>query len=135
MADPLTAAVEELVSMGIPRTKAEARVRDLYPTEAIQVDKAADRRASVLEKDEQRAIRKMAIAVGFKVYWLSQAKASGQTPGLADLWIAHPARQLAAWWEKHRPRFAPGTRSESMKGLRRCAERPALGFTWNTTRR
>ena len=58
-----------------------------------------DRKA---EKEEQRAIRKMAIAVGFKVYWLSQAEHSGQTPGLGDLWIVHVGRSLAGWWETKR---------------------------------
>ena len=102
MADPLTAAVEELVSMGIPRIKAEARVRDIYPTEAIQVDKAAERRASVLEKDEQLVITKMARAIGCTVRSTSQARAAKVSPGIPDLWISHRERCFAGWFEVKR---------------------------------
>ena len=51
----------------------------------------------VSEQEEQRRIRRDAIASGGKVYWLSQARKTGQTPGLPDLWIAFPT--LGMWWE------------------------------------
>lgn len=61
------------------------------------------KRADVLEKEEQRVIVCMARAIGFHVYSLSQARSSKQTPGLPDLWLAHPARGFAGWWEAKRP--------------------------------
>jgi hypothetical protein len=34
------------------------------------------------------------------VYWLSQSRKTGQTPGLGDLWWFGPeGTQLAGWWE------------------------------------
>jgi hypothetical protein len=68
-----------------------------YPAAAAAESVIETKRANVLEKEEQR------------VYWLSQAERSGQTPGLGDLWLAHPARRLATWWETKRQ--LGGTRS------------------------
>lgn len=96
------AMVSELVGLGFPLHAAEAKARSTYPETAQELDIATKRRANILEKDEQRAIRKMAITVGFKVYWLSQAERSGQTPGLGDLWLVHVTRKLATWWETKR---------------------------------
>lgn len=69
------------------------------------------RRADLLEKEEQRAIRKMAIAIGFHVYWMSQARSTGQTKGVGDLWLAHRGRRFCAWWEAKRQKG--GTRSSA----------------------
>jgi hypothetical protein len=51
----------------------------------------------ISEAEEQRRIRRTAIDLGAKVYWLSQARKTGQTPGLPDLWLAFPA--FGMWWE------------------------------------
>lgn len=51
----------------------------------------------ISEKEEQRRIRRAAMEHGGKVYWLSQARKTGQTPGIPDLWIAFPA--FGMWWE------------------------------------
>ena len=56
---------------------------------------AADRPIS--EAEEQRRIRRSAIERGAKVYWLSQARKTGQTPGIPDLWLAFPS--FGMWWE------------------------------------
>ena len=71
---------------------------ELLAQQAAEIERSKD----VAEKDEQRAIRKMAIALGFRVYWLSQARATKQTPGMPDLWLAHQERGLAGWWETKR---------------------------------
>lgn len=96
------AMVSELVGLGFPLSAAEAKARATYPETAQALDVAVVKRANVLEKDEQRIVRKMALAVGFKVYWLSQARDSKQTPGLPDLWLACEATGLCAWWETKR---------------------------------
>jgi hypothetical protein len=63
------------------------------------VKQAVERASPPLsEAEEQRRIRRDAIALGARVYWLSQARKTGQTAGLADLWIVWPGR-LGLWWE------------------------------------
>lgn len=97
------AMVESMTRQGVPREKAVARARELYPHVATQLDAEVERKAHVLEKAEQRAVWKMAKAVGFDVYSLSQARAAKQTPGLPDLWMYRHARSpLAFWWETKR---------------------------------
>ena len=56
----------------------------------------------MLEKAEQHAIWKMARALGWKVYTLSQPRATKQTPGLPDLWLTATACGFAGWWETKR---------------------------------
>ncbi|MEO7457070.1 MAG: hypothetical protein ABIY52_12480 [Gemmatimonadaceae bacterium] len=72
------------------------------PEEIAAAVEQLERDARVHEKEEQRAIRKMAIAIGFRVYWLSQARETKQTPGIPDLWLSLEAIGFAAWWETKR---------------------------------
>lgn len=94
--------VEQLTAIGVPRDKAEARARAEYPELAAALDRNAQRREDILEKEEQRIIMNMARAIGFKVYNLSQPRASKQTPGIGDLWMSKKARSFAGWWETKR---------------------------------
>jgi hypothetical protein len=86
------------------RRRAEAAIglTAFTPATSTPVTDIATARENALEKVEQNAIRKMAIGIGFTVYWLSQARRTGQTPGLADLWLAHRGRGFCAWWESKR---------------------------------
>jgi hypothetical protein len=52
----------------------------------------------ISEAEEQRRIRRTALERGaLKVYWMSQARKTQQTPGVPDLWIAFPT--FGMWWE------------------------------------
>lgn len=93
---------ELLKHAGVVAHAAQAAALRKYPGAVAALAAVESKRANILEKDEQRAIQKMAIAVGFKVYWLSQAERSGQTPGLGDLWMVHVGRSVAGWWESKR---------------------------------
>ena len=54
-----------------------------------------------LEKAEQLEVQKVFRAFGARVYWLSQARAAKQTPGLGDLFVIFPAL-VSFWWESKR---------------------------------
>lgn len=61
-----------------------------------------------LERDTQKAIVKLFEAVGCIVYRTSQGyrRDSGgtrMTPGIPDLWVICPRRQVAWWFEVKRP--------------------------------
>jgi hypothetical protein len=94
--------VDQLTAVGVPRDRAERRIREMHPGLDTAVPRQQERAAEALEKDEQREIRKLLVSFGFRVYWLSQAKQSGQTPGLADLWSVHERLPIAFWWETKR---------------------------------
>lgn len=94
--------VATLVDAGVPREKAEARARELYPDVAAKLDAIVVRNANVLERREQQVVWQMGTAVGLKGYWLSQVRDSKQTPGLPDLWWADVTRWLCFWWETKR---------------------------------
>lgn len=64
---------------------------------------AGDADPDEVEKVTQAKVVKRFRAFGFKVYNLSQARRTKQTPGLSDLWITHRRRGLALWWETKRP--------------------------------
>lgn len=117
--------VEQLVGVGVPRDKAEAQAIALHPDAFHVLARAEVKRADVLEKAEQAAITKMAKAAGMTVYSLSQARASKQTPGLPDLWLAHPGRSFAGWFEVKRQ--CGGVPSEAQ--LRFRLEALAAGVT------
>lgn len=59
---------------------------------------------AVLEKQEQAEIRKLLIAYGFRVYNLSQSRASKIGIGIPDLWFAHTKLPIAGWCEVKRQR-------------------------------
>lgn len=98
----------------VPREKAEAEARRQLGAPAIAPDPDAERNARILEKTEQLEIVKLFRAHGCKVYSLSQARASKQSPGLPDLWVTKAwtvtpiagglphRRHLAFWWETKR---------------------------------
>lgn len=94
------AIVAQLLELGIPREKAEARAREACGLPDPAPTPEADPR--VLEKKEQHEIIKRLRVCRFKVYSLSQARASKQTPGLPDLWCAHETLPIAFWWESKR---------------------------------
>jgi hypothetical protein len=98
---PYEAMVEALVRMNVPREKAEARARAAHGMPAPGAEPDA-KDAAVLEKTEQWEIVKRAKAFRFEVWWLSQARAAKQTPGLPDLWLAHRDLPIATWWETKR---------------------------------
>lgn len=107
------AMVEALTRQGVPRPLAERRARQEHGLPAEQPSPlstaAPERRDDILEKDEQREIRKLFLVFGFKVYWLSQARKTGQTKGLPDLWCIHPDHvdvhhRVGLWWETKRQR-------------------------------
>jgi hypothetical protein len=54
-----------------------------------------------LEKAEQLEVTKIFRAFGGRVYSLSQARASKQTPGLGDLFVVLP-ELVSFWWETKR---------------------------------
>lgn len=103
MTSPYDAMVAQLTALGIPRPKAEARARaECDPAPDLALEDQQARELDAQEKDEQREIRKLLTSFGFRVFWLSQARRSGQTPGLADLWCVHERLPIAFWWETKR---------------------------------
>lgn len=100
------ATIRLLESRRVPHEKAVARARELYPEEAARRDAEIQRNARILETREQLRIKQMWMVVKGDVYALSQARASKQTPGLADLFLTRDALgdvpALAFWWETKR---------------------------------
>jgi hypothetical protein len=68
-----------------------------------------------LEKSVQHEVRQLYEQAGCKVYNLSQARASKQTAGLADLWVAHRGAGAAWWHETKRPGGARTTAQNEFK--------------------
>lgn len=99
--------VSQLMAQGAPRDRAEIAARmHLRSTRGMamepdDVDAVGDERR--LERDEQIEIRKLFIAYGFRIYNLSQARATKQTPGLFDLWCVHEREPIAFWFDAKRP--------------------------------
>jgi len=60
------------------------------------------RRQRHAEEPSERAIQTriahIYASVGCKVYWFSQARPTGQTPGPSDLYLVH--RRAGAWWHE-----------------------------------
>lgn len=54
------------------------------------------------ERDVQRAVRQRYLEAGCVVYWLSQARATGQTTGVPDLYVFHRGAR-ASWWHEVKP--------------------------------
>lgn len=107
MTAPALSEFEQLVSATMnaascSREKAEAAVLANRPdlvrkaTLNLEID-------NVREKEEQAYIAKLFRGFGCKVYNLSQARASKQTPGLPDLWVVHLEAKLGFWFECKRP--------------------------------
>lgn len=96
------ALIATMTGMRIPREKAEARARELYPQLAAIADGTEVRNARILEKREQQVVTDMARAVGFIVDNTSQSRPSKVAAGLPDLWLRSVKRTLAGWWETKR---------------------------------
>jgi hypothetical protein len=91
---------------------------------------AQEREETADWKDEQRECRKVFVAIGCVVYWLSQSRRTGQTPGLGDLWVFAPEGwELAWWWETKSGR---GALTESQKRFAAlCGSRHVLHGSGN----
>jgi len=86
---------QRLRARGLP-LDAPDPARTLTPEQQTELE----RRETAHWKDEQREVRKVFAAIGCVVYWLSQSRKTGQTPGLGDLWVFAPEGwELAWWWE------------------------------------
>jgi hypothetical protein len=100
------ALLNHLLATGADPENAAARAAATYP-EAARAHQAetraeAERDARILEDAEQREIRKMLGAIGFRVWNTSQPRAAKVSPGLPDQWITHEARGFAGWFETKR---------------------------------
>jgi hypothetical protein len=121
------AIVASLRDQGVPAALAEATARrelklpELPPAENRE-------RENALEKAEQWEIVKLFKAFGFEVYWLSQSRASKQTPGLPDLWCMHREQPIAFWFETKRTKG--GRFSEPQRVFLEHAERCHVGYVW-----
>lgn len=91
--------VDGLTRLGVPREAAEARAREIAPAPEAEPSERDDR---ILEKAEQLEVVKNFQRAGFKVYSLSQSRASKQSPGLFDLWCVNVKRGVALWWDVKR---------------------------------
>lgn len=107
MTAPALSQFEQLVQQimlatSCSREKAEQAARlnrpDLDRPAKLQLERADN----VREKEEQAYIAKLFRGFGCKVYNLSQARATKQTPGLPDLWVVHRELGLAWWFETKR---------------------------------
>lgn len=86
----------------------------------------SERTAAALEKDEQRVVARLFREFGFEVCWLSQPRASKQTPGIPDLWVMHPTLGVAFWMEVKRA--SGGRHSDAQKHFRDIAQRCGVGY-------
>lgn len=120
------ALVETLTNTGVGQTAALKYAAAKYPNAVRQQDAKDEQRENVLEKEEQREIRKLFKAFGFEVYWLSQARNSKVTPGVPDLWCMHRERPIGFWWETKRTEG--GRFSEAQLRFREYAERCGVGY-------
>lgn len=83
--------------------RAAGRPLDYVAPEVLEAQQLEQqKRDNVLEKAEQSAITKMARAISFSVYSTSQTRAAKVTHGFPDLWLAHPQRGFAGFWETKR---------------------------------
>jgi hypothetical protein len=89
-----------------------------------------ERRETTHWKQEQSACRKVFVAIGCAVYWLSQSRRTGQTPGLGDLWVFAPEGwELAWWWETKSGRGELSDAQERFRDL--CVRRKVLHGSGN----
>lgn len=92
--------VEQLVALGVPREKAEARARAEHglPAAGIETPSEAKMREQLERRHTEEGDRLMR-ALGFEVVRLEQLRASKIHPGLPDRRYYSRARRLAFWWE------------------------------------
>lgn len=80
------------------RAEAERRHRQRALGKPLHEDTAPD--ADRSWQDEQRAVWRVWIDAGCTAYWLSQARRTGQTPGVPDQIIfGPPGAPFLAFWE------------------------------------
>jgi hypothetical protein len=84
------------------------------------------RDASIDEKTEQLEVRKRFVVCGFRVYNLSQPRASKQSAGLPDLWLMHERLPIALWWESKRQ--VGGKFSSEQLDFARLAKQAGIGY-------
>lgn len=81
-----------------------------------------------LEKDEQRDVYRLYVALGCDVIWFSQPRATMQTPGIPDLKV-YCERKALTWW--HETKAEQGTQSPAQIEFERrahvCGEHYILG--------
>lgn len=117
--------VGRMVQLHIPRDRAERAAREqLGLPDPAAVPIARD--AGVPEKVEQWEISKLFSAFRFKVRNLSQARASKQAPGIADLFVVHESQPIAFWWESKRQ--VGGAHSPAQLDFRDDCARCGVGY-------
>lgn len=105
------------------RLRAAATVGEMVKQSGAPPTEPAEekRRADLLEKHEQNAVRKIFVAHGCAVYNLSQSRATKQTPGLPDLFVFSSRSGHAFWFETKRP--VGGVQSRPQREFQeRCAQ-------------
>lgn len=90
---------------------------------------AAPSLAHVLEKDEQRDVYRLYVAVGCEVIWLSQPRATMQTEGIPDLKVYCRRKGLTWWHETKRPQGGKQSPSQARFQVlaEACGEQYVLG--------
>lgn len=135
-------SVAELVAKGFAPSVAATEVRrqllGSVPSQqqlevVAAIDERIERSENVLEKEEQLEIRKLAIAYGFKVKNLSQARKSRIAYGIPDLYLVHKTLPIALWWESKRQVGGERTTQQEEFGddMVRCAVGYGFGDRYN----
>lgn len=73
-----------------------------------------------LEKEEQRDVYRLYVALGCEVVWFSQPRATMQTEGIPDLKVYCPRKGLTWWHETKRP--LGGRQSKDQQRFQALAE-------------
>jgi hypothetical protein len=112
---------EEVIAEARRREDRRRSGQPLAETPAEAAERIAEDDAR-LEKEIQREVVNTYTALGCKVYNLSQARATKQTPGLPDLWVvclrSGWSRQgKVAWW--HETKTPTGKQSEDQREFQR----------------
>jgi hypothetical protein len=125
--EAMSAAMQKL---GITADRAQRQAREYFakinPELLAAADKSQLRADMILEKEEQQEVIKRLRVCKFKVYSLSQARASKQTPGLSDLWCVHLVDPIAFWWETKRQ--VGGRHSDAQSDFALECRRTGVGY-------
>lgn len=117
--DEIVAQIQ--LTTGCDRVRAE----QIATQNGYQPRVSAEARENAREKDEQIEVAKVYRAFGFKVYSLSQPRATKQTPGIPDLWCVHRSLPIAFWHETKRTKG--GRVSEQQQEFRDDCLRAGVG--------
>jgi hypothetical protein len=102
-----------------------------FRTRAIRSARVAKSRPVVdqLEKDEQRDVYRLYVALGCEVVWFSQPRATMQTEGIPDLKV-YCRRKGLTWWHETK-RTVGGRQSDEQRHFQQratcCGEEYVLG--------